>query len=103
MRLSEWAKLFGFFIGIPLALFAAWLGAVGFRLYKDVKAVIDRAREDVTRTLQNARNTSATAQEEAQQLRSRVQEVSALVAQVREQVQSQVQTCRRGSRRSRTW
>ena len=90
-RLSEWAKLFGFFIGIPLALFAAWLGAVGFRSYKDVKAVIDRAREDVTRTLQKARKISATAQEEAQQLRSRVQEVSALVTQVQEQVQAQVQ------------
>ena len=101
-RLSDWAKLFGFFIGIPLALFAAWLGVVGFKSYKDVKAVIDRARDDVTRTFDKAREDAnaaadaanktaaevreirATLQAEAEKLRTKLQEVGALVPQVQE-------------------
>jgi hypothetical protein len=108
-RLSEWAKLFGFFIGIPLFLFAAWLGAVGFKSYKDVKAIIDSAREDVTRTFdkarQDANNASDVAnktaeevreirakaqedaqrfQEDLQKFREKLQEVGALVPQMQE-------------------
>lgn len=101
-RLSEWAKLFGFFIGIPLALFAGWLGAVGFKSYRDVKAVIDRARKDVAQTFDKARENANSAadialktaeevreiranlQEEAQKLRTKLQEVGALVPQVQD-------------------
>jgi hypothetical protein len=101
-RLSEWAKLFGFFIGIPLALFAAWLGALGFKSYKDVKAVIDRARDDVTHTFDQARedaNSAAeialktaqevreirvTLQDEAEKLKTKLQEIGALVPQVQD-------------------
>jgi F0F1-type ATP synthase membrane subunit b/b' len=101
-RLSEWAKLFGFFIGIPLALFAGWLGVVGFKSYKDVKAVIDRASAEVARTFDDARESAnkaadvvsktveevrdirANLQEEAQKLRTRLQEVAALIPQVQE-------------------
>jgi hypothetical protein len=99
-RLSEWAKLFGFFIGIPLALFATWLGILGFKSYKDFKAVVDNASEDVTRTLDAARKNAdglaeianrtagevremrANLQEQALKLRTELQEVGALVPQV---------------------
>ena len=108
-RLSEWAKLFGFFIGIPLALFVAWLGAVGFKSYKDVKSVIDSARKDVTKAFNKARQDATSAgdaanktadevrailakaqedarkfQDEVQTFRAKLQEVGALVPQVQE-------------------
>ena len=34
-RLSNWAKLFGFFVGIPVALFLALLGLLGYKTYSD--------------------------------------------------------------------
>jgi hypothetical protein len=53
-RLSEWAKLFGFFVGIPIAILLLILGALGIRTYTDFSNQVDKAQKDVTAHLADA-------------------------------------------------
>jgi hypothetical protein len=46
-RLQTWAKLFGFFVAIPLILITVWLGLLGYKSYTDVKASIAKAQADI--------------------------------------------------------
>jgi cell division protein FtsB len=49
-RLMTWAKLFGFYAGIPLALIALWLGWLGYKSSSDVSQLekeITKLRENV--------------------------------------------------------
>ena len=41
-RLMGWAKLFGFFVGIPLAIIALWLGFLGYKTAADLKKLSER-------------------------------------------------------------
>jgi cyanophycinase-like exopeptidase len=45
-RLSNWAKLLGFFVGIPLAVLTLLLGFVGIKTYND----LDKTRQEVVKT-----------------------------------------------------
>jgi len=50
-RVMAWAKLFGFFAGIPLALMAIWLGWLGYTSTKDLEKLHDHIatlEKDVT-------------------------------------------------------
>ncbi len=60
-RLSAWVKLFAFFVGVPLAIFAIVLGFIGFKEYTDlskkvaiVKDELGRAENDVLARLKKA-------------------------------------------------
>jgi hypothetical protein len=83
-RLSEWAKLFGFFIGIPLAILAASLGFLGFKTYKDFSSAVARARQEVLQSLNKSREDAKKVEEELLALKTQLQESSALASQVRE-------------------
>ncbi|MFZ1548289.1 MAG: hypothetical protein WAT12_14540, partial [Candidatus Nitrotoga sp.] len=45
-RIGSWAKLFGFFLGIPVAIFLAWLAMLGFTSYSDFVSKISSARSE---------------------------------------------------------
>jgi hypothetical protein len=53
-RLSNWAKLLGFFVGIPLAALAVVLGILGVRNYSDFSRTIDTAKTDIEQTFHRA-------------------------------------------------
>jgi len=46
-RFSEWAKLLGFFIGIPVAVLLLILAALGIKTYSDFVAQIGKVQADV--------------------------------------------------------
>jgi hypothetical protein len=58
-RFSDWAKLFGFFVGIPIAILFLILGALGIKTYSDFSNQVDRAQKDVTAHLTDAQTRAA--------------------------------------------
>jgi len=44
-RLSNWAKLFAFFVGIPIALFLAWLALLGLQSLSDLKKQVNATQQ----------------------------------------------------------
>lgn len=44
-RLTEWAKIFAFLVGIPAAVVVAVLSFLGFKTYSDVSAFVESAKE----------------------------------------------------------
>jgi hypothetical protein len=55
-RLLDWAKLFGFFVGIPAAILLLILGLLGIKTYSDFSGQIDQAKKDVTLQLNAAQD-----------------------------------------------
>ncbi len=51
-RLSNWAKLFGFFVGIPLALLAIVLSLLGINEYRDFVVMIDETQSAVNSNIE---------------------------------------------------
>jgi hypothetical protein len=68
-RLSSWAKLLGFFVGLPLAVLALVLAVLGIRNYSDFSRSLDAAKRDIEQTFQRARQE---AQQHGDQLKERI-------------------------------
>jgi hypothetical protein len=58
-RLSDWAKLFGFFVGIPIAALLLILGALGIKTYSDFSSQVAKTQKDVSKDLEDARTDAA--------------------------------------------
>lgn len=54
-RLTDWAKLFGFLLGVPLAILAALLGYLGFHTYSDFAASVKLAKEEALKPLEKTK------------------------------------------------
>lgn len=54
-KLANWAKLLGFFVGIPLALIALILGFLGIRTYSDFSLIVDTGKKEIAETLDKER------------------------------------------------
>ena len=83
-RLVDWAKLFGFFVGIPLALLAATLGFLGFRTYSDFSARVVVARDDALKRLNESRQEAETIAKDFEALRAKLADITSLASQVQE-------------------
>jgi hypothetical protein len=83
-RLADWAKLFAFFVGIPLALLAATLGFLGFRTYSDFSARVTTARDDALKRLDESRKEAETIAKDFEALRAKLAEITSLASQVQE-------------------
>jgi hypothetical protein len=59
VRLSGWARLFGFFVGIPIALLLAALGIFGVKTYSDFSARVNQAKEEALRPLDSTKAEAA--------------------------------------------
>jgi hypothetical protein len=55
-RVSEWAKLFGIYAGIPLAILVLTLAFLGIKSFTDLSASIETRRKDISNSLDDARN-----------------------------------------------
>jgi hypothetical protein len=86
-RLADWAKLFGFFVGIPLAILTVTLAFLGFRTYTDFSARVSAARDDALRRLNESREEAERIGKDFQALRARLAEISSLASQVQELTQ----------------
>jgi hypothetical protein len=80
-RLSNWAKLFGASIGIPVAVLALALGFLGFRTYRDFAELIRGAQEKINPKLEQATREAETAVTKAKEASSQVQKLSDLAEQ----------------------
>jgi hypothetical protein len=90
IRLSEWTKLFGFFVGIPLTIFALLLGFLGIRTFADFSHLVEKAQKDATQKLSQAqqeaqaiKTQSDNLKTEYQRLKTQLGEVSALSQEVK--------------------
>jgi uncharacterized protein YoxC len=53
-RLTEWAKLLGYFVVVPLAVFALILGLLGWHTFSDVEKTFSHATAEVQKAQQQA-------------------------------------------------
>ena len=81
-RLSDWAKLFGFFVGIPLALLTLVLGALGLRTYSDFVTQVKAAREEALRPLQDTKKEADRIARAYKDLSAQLESTGALAAKV---------------------
>jgi hypothetical protein len=81
-RLSDWAKLFGFFVGIPLALLFTYLGFVGIRTYSDFSARINKAKEEALSPLESTKAEAARIAQAYKDLDAQLQAVKQLEGNV---------------------
>ena len=54
-KLSSWAKLLAFFVGIPLGLIVIVFAAVGVNSYNDFKSLVANAKKDTEQRIESAR------------------------------------------------
>src|SRR5258708_27241417 len=64
-RLHGWAKLFAFFVGVPLGLFIIWLSIAGIEKYTDFKKLVASVEEQVKPKIEQAKADSEQAQKVA--------------------------------------
>ncbi len=83
-RLAEWAKLFGFFVGIPLALLALILGYFGVNTYSDFSTRVKTARDDALKPLQQTKQEADRIAQAYKDLDAQLQQTKALGSQVSE-------------------
>jgi hypothetical protein len=67
-RIQNWAKVFGFFVAIPLVLIAVWLGLLGYRSYADFQTSLARSQADVDQKLRAAKQGVVALQQRASEL-----------------------------------
>ncbi len=74
-RLSGWAKLLGFFVGIPVALLLVVLGYLGFNTYSDFSNAVKTAKKDTFQRLQEAQKHAKETQQLAKEALKQTQEI----------------------------
>jgi hypothetical protein len=67
-RIQTWAKLFGFFVAMPLVLIAVWLGLLGYRSYTDFQSSIAKAQAEIDSKLKASEQNVAAIQKRAGEL-----------------------------------
>jgi hypothetical protein len=85
-RVSEWAKLFGFFAGISLVIFVAALAILGYRSLADLEMRIQAATNGAVKATEgeiaNAKNTADNLQGKSQELGAEYDRLGARYAQL---------------------
>lgn len=81
-RLSDWAKLFGVCVAVPLTLLGVVLSIMGIRTYSDFSSRVSQAREEALKPLKEAKQESDRLNQETKDLRAQVEANRALVSQV---------------------
>jgi hypothetical protein len=86
-KLTSWAKLFAFFVGIPIFLALTLFGWLGFKSYSDFSKAISNATAEISVALKEAQELKKHADQigtEYSKLDKQLQETSALAGQVSE-------------------
>jgi hypothetical protein len=78
-RLMDWARIFGYAIGIPLTLLGLVLGFLGVKSYSDFSkfsTLVETARKDAADRIQQAKKANDDLVAEQTKLRSQLEEIS---------------------------
>jgi F0F1-type ATP synthase membrane subunit b/b' len=78
-RVQGWAKLFSYFVGIPLGLFLLWLGFMGFEKYTDFTALVKNAETQVKPRLEQAKASADEANRQAEEAKRSAQEAKTTI------------------------
>ena len=81
-RLSGWAKLFAYFVGVPLAVLAATLGILGLRTFKDFSSSVAQARTEILERFESSRREAEKIAQDFKDLRAKLAESEALASEV---------------------
>jgi DNA polymerase III delta subunit len=84
-RVLKWAKTFGFFIGIPVAIAIGFLGFVGIKTWSDVTSVRDNLAK-ASADLASAQKELASANQRTQEILTDADKFKDQVRQAREQL-----------------
>lgn len=89
-RINRWAKLFGFFVGIPLALILIGLGVAGFDKYSDFKDLINSIESQVKPRVEQAKADADSAKDEADGAKKEANEAKETIGSVTEQINKEL-------------
>jgi len=78
-RVQGWAKLFSYFVGIPLGLFLLWLGIMGFEKYTDFTALVKNAETQIKPRLEQAKASADEANRQAEEAKQSAKEAKATI------------------------
>lgn len=81
-RLTDWAKLFGFLVGIPLALLVTVLSFLGIRTYRDFSSRVRNAKEEALTPLEQTKAEAKRIAQAYKDLNAQLEQTSALASQV---------------------
>jgi uncharacterized protein YoxC len=97
-RAQGWLKLFAFFVGIPLALFAIVLTVLGIGTLRDFQAMVNKGQSEIKDGIAQAKSQIQQAQSEATGAKTSAEEAlkttDAVTAQVNKQLSSASQITR---------
>ncbi len=79
-RVQGWAKLFSYFVGIPLGLFLLWLGFMGFEKYTDFTALVKNAETQVKPRLEQAKASADEANRQAEEAKQSAREAKTTIS-----------------------
>lgn len=74
-RLSNWAKLFGFFVGVPIALFLTLLSLLGYKTYSDFTRLVNSSKDEVSKKLDDAQQQVASIKDRGNVLETEYQKL----------------------------
>lgn len=74
-RLSNWAKLFGFFVGVPIALFLTLLSLLGYKTYSDFTHLVNSSKDEVSKKLDDAQQQVASIKDRGNVLETEYQKL----------------------------
>ncbi|MGC9994617.1 MAG: hypothetical protein ABSE79_04795 [Terriglobia bacterium] len=89
-RLSGWAKLFAFFVGVPIGLCLIWLSIAGFEKLSDFKNLIARVEGQVIPKIEQAKADSEQAQKIAADAKTKAEGAEKTIEDVTTQVKKQL-------------
>jgi hypothetical protein len=81
-RLSNWAKLFSFFVGIPVGLLLLVLGLLGIKTYSDFSGLVNTGKQDLTQRLDQAQQQAETIKNKSDNLLTQYQVLERQLADV---------------------
>ena len=82
-KLSGWAKLLGFFIGIPLGILVITLGAIGIKNYLDFMSLVAGAKRETEERVEVARKEGEAITTQYQTLKDQLAEATGLANDVK--------------------
>jgi hypothetical protein len=85
-RISNWARLFGAILGLPLAMLVVALGFLGVRTYADFTGLIQGARTTLSTELEQGKKEAEAALDQAKEASGRTQKLEDVVNQTEKSV-----------------
>jgi hypothetical protein len=76
-RITDWAKIFGWFVAIPLGLLAVTLGVWGISSFVDFRRLVESNRQQIVQQIADAKATTERIKSEADALHDQFANVSA--------------------------